>query len=134
AQRVHPGGRLVLVVLAPVDEDLVLSQSLAHVGDDLVGELSLQCLGDCARERFGLIERYRSRVEGNRQVNPLATGSLGEGFQFQPIEKIPHLKRDTRRLDYAGGWAGVEIEDHHRWLMHFRRSREQWMKLERGKV
>ena len=76
--------------------------------------------------------------------NPLAEAPL-EDFDMQwrvnvrapyalTQAALPHLKRDTRRLDYAGGWAGVEIEDHHRWLMHFRRSREQRMKLERGEV
>src|SRR4051812_31625561 len=50
AQRVDIDRRLVLVVLAPVDEHLPAPQRLLHVGDDQLGLAALEHLRERARE------------------------------------------------------------------------------------
>src|SRR4051812_11370069 len=53
AQRVDGHRRLVLVVLAPVDEHLAAAQRLPHVGDDERRVAALEDLGERVRERLG---------------------------------------------------------------------------------
>src|SRR3954452_6410554 len=56
-QGVDGDGRLVLVVLAPVDEHPARAQALAHVGDDEVGMAALQYLREALGERLRLAVR-----------------------------------------------------------------------------
>ena len=51
-QRVHANRRLVIVVLAPVHEDLADPQRLLHVGDHQLAMLALQQPRDFVRKRF----------------------------------------------------------------------------------
>ncbi len=55
AQRVHAHGRLVGIVLAPVDQHPSSSQALGHARDHQIGVLALEQLGDGTRERLGLL-------------------------------------------------------------------------------
>ena len=76
-QRVDGDRRLVLVVLAPVDEDLALAQLLRHLRDDQLRGLPLEQLGDGVGERLRLLVGDLRCSAGRRPGGPSSPRSWG---------------------------------------------------------
>ena len=132
-QRVGGHGRLVLVVLAPVDEHLARAPVLAHVGDDELGMAALQQLRDRLREALGLLVGGR-HVERHVDLHPLRARGLREPLQPEVPEHLAQVQRHARALDDRGRRAGIEIEGEDRRRARIGRLRQRGVQLQVGEV
>ena len=80
SQGVDADGGLVLVILAPINQDLAGSERFLHVADDEFGVLTFEAAGEFVREGLGVVVAD-SRVERNINLQTLGARSFGEATQ-----------------------------------------------------
>ena len=109
AQRVDGDGRLRVVVLTPVDQDLALAQLLFLLRDDEVGLRAFQRLRHRLRVRLGLLVGDL-RVQRHVDLNPLRARGLGEALEPEVGEERAQDQRHPGAFDDRRRLTGIEIE------------------------
>ena len=133
AQGVDADGGFVLVVLAPVDQNLAFAERLLHVADDQLGVLAFEAQCKLVGKGFGFAVADAG-VERNVDLKALGAGGLGKAAQAQAGERVAHPEPDLAALDDVGRFAGIEIEDDARGMRHGRGAGERGMQLQRRQV
>src|SRR5207248_10157149 len=87
-QRVHADGRLVSVVLAPVDEDLPRPLAARHVDEDVIGITRLEELSERERQPLGFLVGPARPEYGYRQMESLAARRLRDALQLEPVQRL----------------------------------------------
>ncbi len=98
-QRVRGDRRLVVGVLAPVDEDLPRPHGLGHHGGDLLGQLLLQHLADGEGELGGLLVGHAGRVHRHVQLQALRARRLAPALEADRGEHLADAEGDAAALD-----------------------------------
>ena len=109
AKRIRCDRGLVPVVLAPVQEDLSLAQTLGHRRGDLLRHHLLEL----HRHPFGQHRRAARAdrvIERNVEVQSLAAAGQRERSQPDVGDEISDLVRDLAELTHAHALTGIEIE------------------------
>src|SRR5260370_603152 len=112
AQRVNRDRRLVLVVLAPVDEHFIGAHRLFHIRDNQFGMLMFEQTRQRVRECLRLLVR-RFCIQWNVNLKALRSRRLGETLQPKVIEDLTHPEANLRALNNICGRSRIEIEDNH---------------------
>jgi hypothetical protein len=133
AEGVDADRRLLLVVLAPVDEDLAPPVHLGHLRDDLLRGLLLEQLSDRLGERPGLLVGHL-RIEREIDLHPLAARDLREALHAECPEELPDTQRHLAALAQARRRTGIEVEDEHGRLLHPHRPGERGVELQGSKL
>ena len=112
-QRVRGDRRLVVGVLAPVDEDLPRPHGLGHHRRDLLGQLLLEHLPDGEGEVGGLLVGHAGRVQRHVQLQALRARRLAPALELDGGEHLADLQRRSAQqslMSVVG--PGVEVEHH----------------------
>src|SRR3954468_18588343 len=92
SQRVDANSGLMVIVLAPIDEDFASAKRLLHVINDVVGMIASKHRGQGPRESFGLIKADGS-IERDINLKSLGPGGFREGFHTEMIKDFAQPKR-----------------------------------------
>ena len=133
AKRVDPHGRLVTVVLAPVDEDLALAPLLAHRGQHELGVLLLEQTGDAVRERLGVVVGDVG-VQRHVELHALRARGLHAALQRELGEHVAQQQRHLAALREPRGRPRVEVEREHGRRVRILGEGKGGMQLEVGEV
>jgi hypothetical protein len=110
AQRVRGDGRLVAVVLGPVDEDLALPLGTAHRREHQVRQVRLEGLCQLVGDVRDLRGR-RLAVEGRVQVDALGAGRHRVRVESHAVQDLARGHGDLDALGQPDAVARVEVED-----------------------
>ena len=134
-QRVDAHGRLVLVVLAPVDQHLAAPQLLLLLGHDQLRMRGLQMARKRLREQLGAVVVVDVvDIERHVHLDALRARGLREALEADLLERVAQYVRHLAALGKAGGRTGIEVEGHDRRPVDVVYERERGVELEIGEV
>ena len=134
-QRVDADGGLVLVVLAPVDQHLVLAQLLPLARHDQLRVLRSRCRASACDERLGaVVVVHAVGVQRHVDLDALRARGLREALEAELRERVAQRAAPPRSTRRAPAGARVEVEGHHRRPLDLGDLRQRRVQLEVGEV
>jgi hypothetical protein len=125
----------VLVVLAPVDQHLVLAELLLLARHDQLRMRRLQMPRQRLRERLrAAVVVHALGVERDVHLDALRPRRLREALEAEPPERVTEDAGHLAALGEATARARVEVERHERRSLHVRDLRQRRVQLEVGQV
>src|SRR6266511_382500 len=133
AHRVRAHGRLVPVVLAPVDEHLPFAQVLTHHDRHPIRLAVRQQLPERERETLRVVVCHLG-VQRYREVDPLRPRGLGDGLETELGEDPVQVESHPTAVEDAAPRSGIKVEHHRVGAVRARDARLRRVQLERRHV